>query len=832
VDLPPSTWSSAPASPTITFQIEIATVPPNAGPQIDNNGGSFYKFRLDKSQGVFTSTTPPIPSGGGESASQSDKPPISFVVEDNPLEAPIDQSSINIDVDGQSRTTQFDCSFPSPTRLDCSFNYAKAGSTFAFAQNQTHTIIVTGKDTASNNFNATRTTLRFRVDRTPPTIKAITGVPNSSTPGGPDGLPITARGVNVTVKANVTDPALNKGSLTSVFAQLFNGTRGLISPVTPMKFNATSNKWETPNATIPLIWPAETFRVSVRVFATDIAGNAGSNVSAKEQFVLDPVPPVVVDVPNLPFQKDVAVKVRAKITDVGSGLNLTATVLRYSNTTGKFKAAPPAGTTKIDNKTFETKMNREGTSDNFTAEIPAAAAGANISYFVKAKDKAGGLTTSPVRSYGIDLTGPNITEPNPKPFRGKSPYAFEFTVKDAGVGVNASQVKLFYSSGGAFASQALTKTAADTYTGSFNLTTTDGGKLRYYVEALDLLGNKGNLSSEAKPKESKIDLAPPTFTMSAPATAITTTFPVTWNGTDAGSGVASFTIQARVLGTGGTPSDWITILNETTSKSLDFCGEGERTYQFRGYATDRVGNAGTPPAQPMASTQLKGAGCPEGVTVRIDAPTAGQVVSGLGGPNFNLQFLASSSRSFTPVESLTIKVEFSPDNGAHWFPQTAPSRNTGSYPLPISKLPNCRQCLVRVTATSLSGASGTATSAAFVIRDASLTADLDQNGLPDSWELTYGTALGQFDPNGDPDHDGLTNVEEAAVGTDPNNADTDGDGVNDKLEVRSGTDPRSALSVPTKAQARTQQFTNWYWSVPTMFAACSVVFFIGLARRW
>ena len=41
----------------------------------------------------------------------------------------------------------------------------------------------------------------------------------------------------------------------------------------------------------------------------------------------------------------------------------------------------------------------------------------------------------------------------------------------------------------------------------------------------------------------------------------------------------------------------------------------------------------------------------------------------------------------------------------------------------------------------------------------------------------------------DCDGDGLTNDEEAEIGTDPNNADTDGGGVDDGTEVANGTDP-------------------------------------------
>lgn len=46
-----------------------------------------------------------------------------------------------------------------------------------------------------------------------------------------------------------------------------------------------------------------------------------------------------------------------------------------------------------------------------------------------------------------------------------------------------------------------------------------------------------------------------------------------------------------------------------------------------------------------------------------------------------------------------------------------------------------------------------------------------------------------YPPVADSDEDGLSDDEEAELGTDPNNPDTDGDGVNDGDEVDCGTDP-------------------------------------------
>ena len=56
--------------------------------------------------------------------------------------------------------------------------------------------------------------------------------------------------------------------------------------------------------------------------------------------------------------------------------------------------------------------------------------------------------------------------------------------------------------------------------------------------------------------------------------------------------------------------------------------------------------------------------------------------------------------------------------------------------------------------------------------------------------------LSNFAENNDRDHDGLTDVEEATLGTDPTKVDTDGDGFNDSLEVLRGSNPTDKNSVP------------------------------------
>lgn len=74
--------------------------------------------------------------------------------------------------------------------------------------------------------------------------------------------------------------------------------------------------------------------------------------------------------------------------------------------------------------------------------------------------------------------------------------------------------------------------------------------------------------------------------------------------------------------------------------------------------------------------------------------------------------------------------------------------------------------------------------------------DTDGDLLPDNWEIQYGlnplATSGIHGRNGDPDADGVGNIDELIHGASPVVADTDGDGAGDAQEIAQGSDPANA----------------------------------------
>jgi len=84
--------------------------------------------------------------------------------------------------------------------------------------------------------------------------------------------------------------------------------------------------------------------------------------------------------------------------------------------------------------------------------------------------------------------------------------------------------------------------------------------------------------------------------------------------------------------------------------------------------------------------------------------------------------------------------------------------------------------------------------------------DSDHDGLLDDWEMKYFGNL-SHGSNEDFDGDGLMNLEEYQLGTDPTKADTDGDGVSDGVEKLQGRSPTKGAVPGTSGDVNLKLFT-------------------------
>jgi hypothetical protein len=136
-----------------------------------------------------------------------------------------------------------------------------------------------------------------------------------------------------------------------------------------------------------------------------------------------------------------------------------------------------------------------------------------------------------------------------------------------------------------------------------------------------------------------------------------------------------------------------------------------------------------------------------------------------------------------------------------------------------------------VIQATLEGASGMTS-----VRVAPAGVDSDNDGIPDEYEVAKGlNPTNAIDAQEDPDHDGLTTLQEYQLGTEPLVADTDsdrlldgqeiargtnpllwdtdGDGISDGLEAQSGSDPLDAASMNLAAVLTALRVTPAHFAV-------------------
>lgn len=170
-----------------------------------------------------------------------------------------------------------------------------------------------------------------------------------------------------------------------------------------------------------------------------------------------------------------------------------------------------------------------------------------------------------------------------------------------------------------------------------------GHTYAFYSVAFDAAGNV-----EAPPAEPDtattvvLDTTAPTSSLSPlPATQSTTTFPVSWAGTDneGGSGLATFSVY--VSDNGG---EFVPLATNTTNTSTLFTGQFGHTYAFYSIATDNAGNVEAVPGAPDATTLVLPATA--GFTIQAISPVS---------PDPRATAVASINVSFTaPIDISTL----------------------------------------------------------------------------------------------------------------------------------------------------------------------------------
>jgi hypothetical protein len=166
------------------------------------------------------------------------------------------------------------------------------------------------------------------------------------------------------------------------------------------------------------------------------------------------------------------------------------------------------------------------------------------------------------------------------------------------------------------------------------------------------------------------------------------------------------------------------------------------------------------------------------------------IAFGIVAPVPGVLTVATPNNSLTSVGAstqLTLTSTFADGTTGDLTPATSGTNYTTSNPAVATVSPDG---LVTAVSSGTSIISAMNEGALGVIAINVVLSGASHGGIPDDWAIAHG-----LDPNDpampfeDPDHDGLTNLQEFQHGTDPHNPDTDGDGIPDGLEVAEGTDP-------------------------------------------
>jgi hypothetical protein len=151
--------------------------------------------------------------------------------------------------------------------------------------------------------------------------------------------------------------------------------------------------------------------------------------------------------------------------------------------------------------------------------------------------------------------------------------------------------------------------------------------------------------------------------------------------------------------------------------------------------------------------------------------------------------ITTNGTDWTRVDSTSDYLSVLTDHGIGGgaFPNPNPAKVTFTLAQPAANITG-----IRIIGED-GGSAGGGFLGVFELATRTAAADSDNDGMDDAWEAIHGLIVGTNDASGDPDADGLTNLQEFTAQTDPQNADSDGDFLKDGDEVNtSHTNPLRA----------------------------------------
>ena len=256
--------------------------------------------------------------------------------------------------------------------------------------------------------------------------------------------------------------------------------------------------------------------------------------------------------------------------------------------------------------------------------------------YVKYQDNAGNVSTPYTDTITLDTTEPtgSVSINDGATYADTTSVTLALSADDALSGVAQMRFSNDGSNWSDWESYGTSK--------SWTLTTGDGTKT-VYVQYKDNAGNVGTYTDSII-----LDTGPPSSSVGdLPTYQSTLSFPVSWSGSDAGSGVASYDVQVR---DGVSWEDWQV---NTVATSTDFVGTDGHTYYFQSRARDNAGNVETYP----------GGDGDAHTTVDVTAPDGTVVIE--GGATYVTDTSVNLTLSANDATSGVAQMRFSND-GSNW----------------------------------------------------------------------------------------------------------------------------------------------------------------------